>query len=122
MSGGHSITSILTLAGVCVLAACSKQMPELTIDSLPKDSLVKGVGSFTGTAAEKSGIRSVTLYVDANRAAQGSLRESAKRNVVHWQATVDTSPMPMGLHYLTVLVRANNGGFTQQTLTIVVSR
>lgn len=122
--------SALTMCFLLELS-CARQMPALSVDPIPNGGVVEGIGSFTGSAVQTSGIRSVTLYVDTKRAAEAQLEPLASGTPgsprrppasSQWRASMNVSSLSMGVHYLTVLARANDGTYTQQTLTMIVSR
>jgi len=133
MTRVNSFGLVLTLTACSLLPSCSKQMPVLSLDSIPNGIVVKGVTPLSGWAAQNSGIRSVTLYVDAKRAVEATIHlnrpdvikaypQFRSGAISGWQARLDAASLPVGLHYLTVQARANDGTYTQQTIDMIVSR
>jgi hypothetical protein len=117
----------------CFALSCAKPLPVIVIDALPNANALRGATPVTGAAAQRSGIRSVTLYVDTKRSVTASVDTSnsdAARaypqihapNVSRWRAVLDASRIPVGVHYVTALARANDGTFTQATITVFVGK
>lgn len=119
MTRGTKIGGAAVLIASSLLAACAKPTPDLSIDPVPRNGVLRTTTAITGLARDKLGIRSVVLYVDGKRAAQASLKGSADSK---WLATIDPAKFPPGMHYLTAMATANNGAFTEQTVTVVVAR
>lgn len=88
-------------------------MPQLSIDPIANGGVIRGVTPLSGSATQASGIRSVILYVDAKRAADAVEANS------RWLAHIDASSLLPGVHYLTVMAHANDGTWSQETLSVV---
>jgi hypothetical protein len=115
----RSLAAFVVFSGCAWLEGCAKPAPSVTIDAIPNGGVVRAVGSITGTAQDRSGIRSVSLYVDGRRAAEALVPRSGETK---WRANIDTAKWPPGLHYLTAMARANSGAFSQGTITLVFAK
>lgn len=121
------------LAGVAFLASCGKPLPVMSFDAMANMSSLRGPTVFSGWAAQRSGIREVSIYLDGKKAEDAEVGiprpdiekvnpTYAAQKLSGWRAVMDVSTLPVGLHYVTAFVKAKDGTFTQQTIDIVVAK